>query len=269
MATQGLRRRSLWGGGMTGPSRPRARTLVDATVEAIGRAIVAGAHPPDATLPVENEIAASLGVGRNVVREAVKILSGKHLLRTERRRGMTVLPKFEWNLLDDEVLAWSLEREDLRDDLLDELTVLRMMVEPEVAAHAATAATTVEVLRLFEAVERMEEHASGERAEAIEADVLFHRRMFEAAHNAILLALMRPVFALLRANFASAMERDAGTHYYVEEHRRVADAVQRRDPEGARQAMRRLLKNNARHIDETRQARRIPAERNLIGRAVR
>jgi DNA-binding FadR family transcriptional regulator len=111
-------------------------------------------------------------------------------------------------------------------------------------------------LRLFEAVERMELHASGEKAEAVEADVFFHRRMFEAAHNAMLLGLMRPVFALLRANFESAIERDAGQHYYVEEHRRVADAVQRRDPAGAREAMRQLLQNNARHIDETRAVRK-------------
>jgi DNA-binding FadR family transcriptional regulator len=241
---------------MSRPPRPRARTLVDGAVDTIGRTIIAGTYPPGETLPVENELAASLGVGRNVVREAVKILSGKNLLRTVRRRGMTVLPKQEWNLLDVDVIAWSLEREDLRDELLDELTVLRLMVEPEVAALAATAATTTEVLRLFEAVERMELHASGEKAEAVEADVFFHRRMFEAAHNAMLLGLMRPVFALLRANFESAIERDAGQHYYVEEHRRVADAVQRRDPAGAREAMRQLLQNNARHIDETRAVRK-------------
>lgn len=234
----------------------RKRTLVDNAVDWIGRRIIAGDYKPNDTLPVENDIAAALGVGRNVVREAVKILSAKHLLRTERRRGMTVLPKAEWNLLDDDVIAWSLEQTGLRDELLDELTVLRFMVEPEVAALAARAATTTETLRLFEAVELMERHASGDKAEAIEADIFFHRRMFEAAHNAMLLGLMRPVFALLRANFASAIERDDGQHYYVEEHRLVAEAVRRGDPDGAREAMRRLLRNNARHIDETRAARK-------------
>ena len=241
---------------MTRERPPRGSTLVDGAVDWIGSRIIGGEFAPNSTLPVENEIAANLGVGRNVVREAVKILSDKRLLRTVRRRGMLVLPKAEWNSLDDHVIAWSLALEPLRDELLDELTVLRSMVEPEVAALAAQAATTTEVLRLFEAVELMELHASGDKAQAIEADIYFHRRMFEAAHNRILLGLMRPVFALLRANFASAIERDDGQHYYVEEHRLVAEAVRRKDPDGAHEAMRKLLRNNARHIDETRQARR-------------
>ncbi|HEV7255238.1 MAG TPA: FadR/GntR family transcriptional regulator [Mesorhizobium sp.] len=238
-----------------GGQRPQP-TLVDKTVGEIGRAIIAGFHAPGSTLPVENDVAARLGVGRNVVREAVKILAAKRLLRPGRRAGTTVLPREEWNRLDEDVIAWSLEREDLRDELLDELTALRFMVEPEVAALAAQVGTTTEVLRLFEAVELMERHANGPRAEAIEADILFHRRMFEASHNGILLGVMRLVFALLRANFASAIERDDGRHYYVEEHRKVADAVHRRDADGARDAMRALLRNNARNIDETRQARR-------------
>lgn len=241
---------------MSSDRQARGPTLVDGVVDWIGSRIISGEFRPNLTLPVENEIAETLGVGRNVVREAAKILADKNLLRTVRRRGMTVLPKSEWNTLDEDVIAWSLSQQDLRDEMLDELTVLRFMVEPEVAAIASRSATVTEVLRLFEAVELMELHASGDKADAIEADIFFHRRMFEASHNKILLGLMRPVFALLRANFASAIERDDGQHYYVEEHRLVAEAVRGRDADGAREAMRKLLGNNARHISETRQARK-------------
>lgn len=241
---------------MTEAARKPAPTLVDRIVGEIGRAIIAGVHAPGSTLPVENEVATKLGVGRNAVREAVKILAAKRLLRPGRRAGTVVLPREEWNPLDEDVIAWSLEREHFRDELLDELTALRFMVEPEAAALAAEVATTTEVLRLFEAVELMERHANGPKAEAIEADILFHRRMFEASHNSILLGVMRLVFALLRANFASAIERDDGRHYYVEEHRRVAEAVHANDPAAAREAMRALLRNNARNIDETRRAHR-------------
>ena len=66
----------------------------------IGMAIARGDYAPGDTLPVEAELCRSLNVGRNVLREAVKTLAGKDLLRTVRRTGTIVLAKSQWNLLD-------------------------------------------------------------------------------------------------------------------------------------------------------------------------
>ena len=46
----------------------------------------------------------------------------------------------------------------LRDDLLAEIAQLRVVIEPEVAALAAANGSTLEILRLFEALEDMERH---------------------------------------------------------------------------------------------------------------
>jgi DNA-binding FadR family transcriptional regulator len=70
-----------------------ARSLVAQALNTLGRAIARGDHQPGANLPTEPELALSLGVGRNVVREAVKILTSKQMLKTERRAGTTVLPR--------------------------------------------------------------------------------------------------------------------------------------------------------------------------------
>ena len=57
-------------------------------------------------MPTEPELAAALGVSRATVRDAVKVLSGKGLVRTARRYGTRVTPVEAWNLLDGDVIAW-------------------------------------------------------------------------------------------------------------------------------------------------------------------
>ncbi len=76
-------------------------------VGALGRRIVAGAWPPGATIPIEAELGQTLGVSRATVRDAVKVLSGKGLLRTARRYGTRVRPLEEWHLLDPEAVGLS------------------------------------------------------------------------------------------------------------------------------------------------------------------
>ncbi len=112
----------------------RARSVVDRLVSALGRDIVGGVWKPDETLPTEPEIAHRFGAGRNAVREAVKILAAKGFVRTERRAGTIVRPESCWNLLDPEVLSWMLSASANRDHLLDELSELRSIIEPAVAA---------------------------------------------------------------------------------------------------------------------------------------
>ncbi len=199
---------------------------------------------------MEETLAAHHAVGRNVMREAIKILAEKRLLRTERRAGTEVLPESDWNFLDHEVIAWTLEDAAARDRIVDELSALRAIVEPEVAALAARSASAGQVLRLFEAVERME-GASTESA-TIEADIAFHERLFDATQNRLLFSLMRTVEAVLQANFELALRVKHDIPQFLAEHRALAEAVRIRDAKQARAIMRDLLANNARHLASMR-----------------
>ena len=220
-----------------------SESLAERATRLIGAAIVRGDHAPGGTLPVEAEMCRSLGVSRNVLREAVKTLAGKGFLRTVRRAGTIVQPRNAWNLLDPQVLAWSIETAAVRDGLLIELTQLRAIIEPEAAALAARHATATEIEQLLEACVAMERHAE-DRDLAIEADVLFHERLFLASHNDLLVSLLRAFIVLLREDFALTMERVGGYIRNLEQHRTVAEAVARRNAKAARAAMRQLLANN-------------------------
>ena len=76
------------------------------TVEQLGKNIVQGVYETNAILPREEELVETLGVSRTVVREAVKVLCGKGLVRTARRYGSRVCAFESWNLLDPDVIRW-------------------------------------------------------------------------------------------------------------------------------------------------------------------
>ena len=222
---------------------PDGKGLADQIAGDLGRRIVRGEFLPDSFLPIESELAQVYAAGRNAVREAVRTLVSKGMVRPGRRAGTMVLPKESWNLLDPDVMAWSLTSVATRKQLVDQLTVLRTIIEPEVAAIAATSATTTEVLRIFEAFEAMEERAHDE-AEAIAADIHFHKMVFSATHNILLMNFARAIFVLMRANFETSIKADNAFIRNLEDHRKIAEAIHARDSDAARHATRVLLHHN-------------------------
>jgi DNA-binding FadR family transcriptional regulator len=222
---------------------PGTGTLMERVACEIGRRIVAGEYPQGQQLPFEQSIATELGVGRNIVREAIKALVAKGLLKTLRRAGTTVQPKGQWNLLDPDVLDWNVSNAGNREALIAELTQLRRILEPEVAALAAQFASRADCLRLLEAYEAMERHIN-DPVRAIAADILFHERLFEATHNQLIQSLVKAFVVLLRSIFAVSIKNDGGFIRNLKEHLVVAEAVLAKDPEAARAAMRVLLGNN-------------------------
>jgi DNA-binding FadR family transcriptional regulator len=227
----------------------RSISVVDQLVSALGRDIAGGTWKPEETLPTEPEIAHRFGAGRNAVREAVKILAAKGFVRTERRAGTIVRSESCWNLLDPEVLSWMLSAVANRDHLLDELSELRSIIAPTVAALAATHASAMETLRICEAYDQMEK-STDEMPGVIDAEVTFHELLFEATHNRLLVALVPAFTHLLRTNFEISVRAGKQVSRNLKEHRQIADAISRRDPETAQRATRKLLAKNAADLSE-------------------
>lgn len=118
-------------------------------VDELGRRITGGALQVGDGMTVarlEEEFAAS----RTVVREAIRVLEAHGLVASRRRVGVIVQPRERWRTLDATVIAWTLQG-PRRQELLVELTALRVAVEPVAAAQAARTAHPAdrdELLRL-------------------------------------------------------------------------------------------------------------------------
>ena len=116
-------------------------TMHQRVVDELGQRIVDGAWEPGDPLPVEDTLAAEIGVSRGVLREAVKSLVAKGMLRVRPRTGTRVLPPEQWNHLDPDVLRWKQAGDAVA--LLRDTSELRRIVEPAAAlgSCASTACT--------------------------------------------------------------------------------------------------------------------------------
>src|SRR5690242_14569228 len=104
-------------------------TTHERVVDELGRRVVGGVWEPGQPLPVEDLLAAEIGVSRGVLREAVKALVAKGMLRVRPRTGTRVLPPGHWNHLDRDVLRWKQAGDATA--LLRDTSELRRIVEPE------------------------------------------------------------------------------------------------------------------------------------------
>ncbi|MGH3324208.1 MAG: FadR/GntR family transcriptional regulator [Streptomyces sp.] len=193
-------------------------------VDELGRRIVNGLVEPDRPLPVEDALAAELGVSRGALREAVKALAAKGMLRTRPRTGTRVLTQEHWNHLDRDVLRWQLTGDPGR--LLRDTGELRRAVEPEAARLAAGRAGPGHIRAMFDALAAMESAAAHPGlGEYVEADIAFHRALLDASGNRLLGSLGRAVDVALEHSFAVSSQRRGAVEASLPSHRALAEAV--------------------------------------------
>ena len=225
----------------------RAPLWIPVTRELIAR-IVRGDYPPESAIPTEAELGDEFRVSRTVVRESVKMLLDKTLVRIERGRGTIVQPAKRWRTFDPAVLAARLEYAD-REVVMRELLLLRKAIEPELAAIAAAGASDVAIARLGARVEALGA-AQGDRDAYCEADQAFHAALSEIAD----VSLAREIFEVMAPPIEMARKLTIALPGALEaahaQHLEIFGAIRDRDPERARGAMRAHMDWNEQRLEQ-------------------
>ena len=107
-----------------------------------------------------------------MIREGLKLLEERGLVRVEQGRGTTVQARDAWNLLDPTVLRIALVY-DHDMVLLDDLIAVRRLLEREMARAAATRLSEDELAALAENVDRMAS-SIGDYEQFRSLDLAFH-----------------------------------------------------------------------------------------------
>ena len=210
----------------------------DQVARALGADIIAGVYPPGDKIPAEAEILERFGISRTVLREVLKTLTAKGLIVSKTRVGTKVLDPSHWNMFDSDVLSWKVGLgfdEAFRRDLAE----IRLAIEPEAAALAATRATPAQIAMLRERIEDMRNATESRRVFA-EADLAFHQAIGAVSGNALMRGISGVIETALMASFTlSSAGDDANEHKKnVGYHEAIVDAIEARDADGARAAMR-------------------------------
>ncbi|MDD7972946.1 FadR/GntR family transcriptional regulator [Roseinatronobacter sp. HJB301] len=213
------------------------------SVETLGKRITNDVYSPDEVMPTEEELADSLGVSRATVRDAVKVLSGKGLLRTARRYGTRVRSIEEWNFLDGDVVSWHDPSHPRIKQIFAETTELRTVLEPAAAALAAQRGTDEQVKILQAAAHAI--HPGQVDVETLfAADCQFHVTLLDMTRNNVMRQLRQIILTMLRISYEFGVVNPDNEKVSREGHIAVADAIAARDHEAARKAMSEMLELN-------------------------
>ncbi len=210
------------------PQAPRM-SLVESTIGLIRAQIEGGAWKVGERIPKETELADMLQVGRNTVREAIRVLSHADVLEVRQGDGTYVRSS-----VDPAEIMRRVSRSSLRDHF-----ELRAILETEAARLAASRRTEEDLERLGKLLEvRGDAPAQDELAGFVDRDLAFHAAIAKATHNTALEELYRYFSTAIRLNTRAAlMERDLPEPGRAA-HARIVDAIERQDPERAAKAAR-------------------------------
>jgi len=214
----------------------RRNKVYEEVARQIERLILTKLRPGD-KLPAERELAEMLGVSRSSIRDAMRSLELVGLVEPRQGAG-TVVREISPDILVTPLSNILAHKRQMVGELLD----FRKMLEPPLAARAATHASPEKVAEMDEILRRQDEKLS--RGElAIEEDNQFHDAIARASGNSVVLKVLDILMDLLRETRALSLQRKGRPQKSIAGHRRILAAIRRRDPGAAETAMRQHIRD--------------------------
>lgn len=212
---------------MTGPTtRPTRQQLV----ERLGRELMDHTMAPGSRLPSERELAARFGISRPIVREVLREFQERGLVEIQPGRGAFVRRQ---STLDAARVADGLYRRGQATPR--HLVDARRALETRAASLAASEATPREVAAMERALRRFDD-ATGVLDRA-QADLAFHSLVARASHNPVIELMFGSIARFVLQMMLRSLGDQRLARRGARDHRRVLDAIGRRDAETAERVM--------------------------------
>ncbi len=173
-------------------------------------AILSGYFKPRERL-VERDLLAHFDVSRTIIREVLKMLEGKGLVRITPYRGAIVV--------------------DLSAEEVEEIFFLRQKLEAIAARLVVENITRIEIQRLKKLSKELENHLSKKTDQMIEKDNEFHRALFQASGNSHLNEMIDHLGTKAHMVKFNAWSLPNRIEHSISEHRAMIAALERRDAE--------------------------------------
>jgi GntR family transcriptional regulator, sialic acid-inducible nan operon repressor len=222
----------------------RRRKLYEEVVERLLAMLRAGELAPGDQLPSERELMQAFGVGRPAVREALLTLQRMGLLAVssgERARVVQPTPSALFDELSGMAGYILASKDGVRH-----FQEARLFFECSLARHAALHASEDDIRKLERAL-LANEAALGDLERAVRTDVAFHYAIAEIPRNPIFVSLHRALLGWLTEQRTTSLGHPVALRAACAAHRRIFEAIQAGDADGAEAAMRDHLQEVARY----------------------
>jgi len=212
-------------------SKPKKEHLSARVAKQIQDKILEGYFAVDTRLPAERNLAELLGVSRNIVREATKVLQERGLVQVQSGSGVYVCAK------EPQVIARSMDLFVRRQQItIAQLYEARWIIEIQTARLAAERATSADLKLLADCIKQSQVLPDGSPALS-GLDVKFHYILAQTTHNPTLPLLLEPLTESLERQCDMTAHLPGAKQNALYHHERIYQAVAERDAQGAYVAM--------------------------------
>ncbi len=209
------------------------RSLVELAVDRMRQRILQGDWHVGQRLPTEPELAVELGISRNTVREAMRVLAFSGLV--EIRQGDGSYLRTAQDPLQAVHAMSRCTPEQARET--------RHILEAEAIGLAALRRTEEDLAALRAALAGSAGHFHGDLDTYIACDMVFHQQLVDAAHNPALSELYRYFSGVVAAAVQHNLTAVPRCQATFDLHGQILDAIEQRDPERAKRLSRALIES--------------------------
>lgn len=206
------------------------KSVVDRVIERITGAIISGELKPGDRIPTEVELCESFQVGRNSIREAIKVLESFGVVYIKRSEGTFVSSSFNHRMLDPMLYGLILEK-----DSVEAIIELRKVFDIGIMYVVIQKAKKEDIQYLYHELEQLEAEVMSTNADAkrvLNQDIRFHAAVAFCTHNELIQNTADYIDRLTIPSRIQTMEKILGSDErirFIELHRQIVDMVKVKD----------------------------------------
>lgn len=174
------------------------KSVVQKVIDKITDAIISGEFKPGDKLPTEAELVAALQVGRNTVREAIRMLSAYGVVEIRRPEGTFVCEGFSEQLINPLIYGIILQKEESYRDLIGFRQVVENGIMQLIQERGLPPEEWAHIEHLCDVLVEKIHAPCPDILEVEEADINFHNALACATKNPLVIKINNVLVNLTR-----------------------------------------------------------------------
>lgn len=209
--------------------RINTNSVVNEVLERLTQSIIQGNFKPGDKLPSEFELGEQLGVGRNSIREAIKMLSAMGVLTIRRGQGTFLADSISPAIFNPLIFALILEPKTSKH--LYELRVMFESVVMLMAMKKMSDEDFTNIRSVIDAAKDLYDSGKGTIDDFVEIDIRFHKEILKYTHNPLIENIGLNIIALFPTYIKKSLMLEDGFITSIQNHYRILDVLVLKDTE--------------------------------------
>lgn len=201
-------------------------------------------------LPTELEFAAQLGVGRNSIREAIKMLSSLGIIDIRRGEGTFISETITDSTLNPLIIQLAMSQKSPQE--LIELRIFFDTAVAELVLEKMEDEDLQALVRINDQLKALVESVDPDVGGLCDLDMRFHVELINMTHNSLIQKIGETVYALFFSSIRDSINFNEHKGYGYQNHNKIIDALRLRDSVKVREAVADSLRHWRKRLEQIR-----------------